>query len=115
MANLTSELGRRELTLVERIQNISWGLMLLIVVAACFGIVVLYSAADGSMQPWAATQSIRFAIALVPLIVAALWLLVRPAAAYDLPKKGWGPHLLNPESIRKIRALGAHGSPGAET
>jgi rod shape determining protein RodA len=72
MANLTSELGRRELTLVERIQNISWGLMLLIVVAACFGIAVLYSAADGSMQPWAATQTIRFAIALVPLIVAAL-------------------------------------------
>jgi hypothetical protein len=49
------------------------------------------------------------------LIVAVLWLLVRPAAAYDLPKKGWGSHLLNPESIRKIRALGAHGSPGAET
>jgi hypothetical protein len=54
-------------------------------------------------------------LSVIPLIVAALWLLVRPAAAYDLPKKGWGPHLLNPESIRKIRALGAHGSPGAET
>ncbi len=72
MTNLTSELGRRELTLVERIQNISWGLVLLILVAACFGIAVLYSAADGSMQPWAAAQTIRFAIALVPLIVAAL-------------------------------------------
>jgi len=54
-------------------------------------------------------------LSVIPLIVAALWLLVRPAAAHDLPKKGWGPHLLNPESIRKIRALGAHGSPGAET
>jgi predicted ATP-grasp superfamily ATP-dependent carboligase len=54
-------------------------------------------------------------LSAIPLIVAVLWLLVRPAAAYDLPKKGWGSHLLNPESIRKIRALGAHGSPGAET
>lgn len=72
MTDLTSELGRGELTLVERIQNISWGLMLLILVAAGFGIAVLYSAADGSMQPWAATQTIRLAIALVPMIVAAL-------------------------------------------
>jgi rod shape determining protein RodA len=72
MADPTSELGRRELTLVEKIRNISWGLMLLILVTASFGIAVLYSAADGSMQPWAATQTIRFAIALAPMIVAAL-------------------------------------------
>jgi rod shape determining protein RodA len=72
MANLTSGLGRRRLTLVEKIRNISWGLMALILVTACLGIAVLYSAADGSMQPWAATQTIRFAIALVPLVVAAL-------------------------------------------
>jgi rod shape determining protein RodA len=72
MANPMSELGRRELTLVERIQHISWGLMGLILVAACLGVAVLYSAADGNMQPWAATQTIRFAIALIPLTVAAL-------------------------------------------
>jgi hypothetical protein len=40
------------------------------------------------------------------LIVAAICLLVRPASADYLSKKGWGSHLLNPESIRKIRTLG---------
>ena len=36
------------------------------------GIAVLYSAADGNMQPWAATQTVRFAVALLPMIGAAL-------------------------------------------
>ncbi len=42
----------------------------------------------------------------LPVIVTALWLLVNPKAAHYLPEKGWGSHLLNPESIRKIRRLG---------
>jgi rod shape determining protein RodA len=33
---------------------------------------MLYSAADGNMQPWASKQTMRFAIALVPMIGAAL-------------------------------------------
>src|SRR6476646_5817875 len=72
MATLTSDLGRREPTLLEKIRGVSWGLVLLVFTAACFGIAVLYSAADGNMQPWAAAQTIRFAIALIPMIGAAL-------------------------------------------
>ena len=72
MATLTSDLGRRELTLLEEIRGVSWGLVVLVFTAACFGIAVLYSAADGNMQPWAAAQTIRFAIALIPMIGAAL-------------------------------------------
>jgi rod shape determining protein RodA len=72
MATLTSDLGRRELTILEKIQGVSWGLVVLVFTAACFGIAVLYSAADGNMQPWAAAQTIRFAIALIPMIGAAL-------------------------------------------
>src|SRR5258708_13171029 len=72
MATLTSDLGRRALTLLEKIRGVSWGLVLLVFTAACFGIAVLYSAADGNMQPWAAAQTIRFAIALIPMIGAAL-------------------------------------------
>jgi predicted ATP-grasp superfamily ATP-dependent carboligase len=41
----------------------------------------------------------------VPALVAALWLLASPRAAHRLPKKGWGAHLLTPESARKIREL----------
>src|SRR5262249_40204725 len=40
--------------------------------AACFGVVVLYSAADGSMDPWAAKQTTRFAVALILMIGVAL-------------------------------------------
>src|SRR6266851_4022012 len=72
MATLTSDLGRRELTILEKIRGVSWGLVVLVFTAACFGIAVLYSAADGNMQPWAAAQTIRFAIALIPMIGAAL-------------------------------------------
>jgi predicted ATP-grasp superfamily ATP-dependent carboligase len=52
-------------------------------------------------------------LSAIPLIVAAFSLLMRPAAAYCLPKKGWGSHLLTPESIRKIRTLGEHSAPAA--
>src|SRR6266851_8803384 len=72
MATLTSDLGRRELTLLEKIRGVSWGLVLLILLTASFGVAVLYSAADGNMQPWATAQTIRFAIALIPMIGAAL-------------------------------------------
>ena len=50
-------------------------------------------------------------LSAIPLIVAALCLLVRPASADYLSKKGWGPHLLTPESIRKIRTLGGRSAP----
>ena len=48
------------------------GLVILVFIAAGCGIAELYSAADGEMQPWAATQIVRFGIALVPMIGAAL-------------------------------------------
>src|SRR5207302_905401 len=60
-----------ELSFVDKLRGISWGLVLLVLIAASCGIAVLYSAADGNMQPWAATQMIRFAVALVPMIGAA--------------------------------------------
>ena len=72
MASFSADLGRREPRLWQSIRGISWGLVLLICAAACFGIVVLYSAADGSMDPWAAKQTIRFAIALILMVGTAL-------------------------------------------
>jgi rod shape determining protein RodA len=71
MSGLTSDFGH-ELGFIEKLRGISWGLVVLVLVAASCGIAVLYSAADGNMQPWAATQMIRFAIALVPMLGAAL-------------------------------------------
>jgi rod shape determining protein RodA len=72
VADLSSDVERRELTFLERIRSVTWGLVALTLLAAGFGIVVLYSAADGNMQPWAATQMVRLAVALVLMIGAAL-------------------------------------------
>ncbi|MGH7064945.1 MAG: rod shape-determining protein RodA [Stellaceae bacterium] len=72
MANLSPEIGRSEPTLVEKALSISWGLVILICLVVGLGIGVLYSAADGNMEPWAIKQTIRFAIALVPMLAVAL-------------------------------------------
>jgi rod shape determining protein RodA len=72
LADLYSGFAGPKPKFVERIRGIGWGMVLLITVVTAIGIVVLYSAADGSMQPWAAKQMMRFAIALIPMIGAAL-------------------------------------------
>src|SRR5438094_8778151 len=72
MANLQSDFGRRELRFWDKVRCLSWGLVLLIGAAACFGIAVLYSAADGGMDPWAAKQTTRFAVALILMIGVAM-------------------------------------------
>jgi len=65
-------LGRAPLHLVERILGLRWDLVVLVSVVAGIGIAALYSAADGNMQPWATKQMTRFAIALIPMLGAAL-------------------------------------------
>jgi rod shape determining protein RodA len=72
VASLSTDLDGSEPRLWQRIRSISWGLVLLICAAAGCGIAMLYSAADGSMEPWAAKQAIRFAIALILMVGAAL-------------------------------------------
>jgi hypothetical protein len=50
----------------------------------------------------------------VPALVTALWLLVDLKAAHYLPRRGWGSHLLNSASVRKIQDMShRHVSNGA--
>jgi rod shape determining protein RodA len=72
VVSLSADFGRSELRLSEKIRALNWGLVLLIAAAACFGIAVLYSAADGNMDPWAARQTTRFAVALILMVGVAL-------------------------------------------
>jgi len=72
VASLSADLVQRGPRLWQRIRAVSWGLVLLICMAACFGIAVLYSAADGNMEPWAAKQTMRFVITLILMVGAAL-------------------------------------------
>ena len=60
---------------LTKLLHLNWGLMLLVVSASVVGLIVLYSVAGGSWDPWASAQALRlvfglatiFALALVPI------------------------------------------------
>jgi rod shape determining protein RodA len=52
---------------------VNWGLVLLIALLTGIGCVMLYSAANGSMEPWARQHALRFAGGLVVLLTVALF------------------------------------------
>ena len=64
--------ARRTLTLVDKLYEINWGLVLLITLIACVGFAMLYSVAGGSLSPWASPQILRFLVGCVVLVVVAL-------------------------------------------
>ena len=62
-----------------QLRQLPWAVIAAVVAIGGFGIVVLYSAAGGSLQPWALKQAIRFGILLVGMLVlsrvpVSLWL-----------------------------------------
>ncbi|WP_226893381.1 rod shape-determining protein RodA [Nisaea sediminum] len=68
----SSSLNPPELTLGTKLQQINWGLILLLVLISSVGFAMLYSAANGSWTPWAVRQAIRFGIGLVITLGIAL-------------------------------------------
>ena len=59
-------------SLSEKFFNISFSYVLFITILAIVGVVVLYSAANGSWTPWALNQLVRFAMGFGLMIVLAL-------------------------------------------
>ncbi|NML04819.1 rod shape-determining protein RodA [Sphingomonas sp. G-3-2-10] len=51
------------------VAQLPWKILLLVTAIGMFGLVVLYSAASGSMTPWALSQGVRFFIFLAMAIV----------------------------------------------
>ena len=79
MAGLFQRPG--EMTVRERLSQISWSMVFFIVLVGCIGIAMLYSAAGGgggggsgvgSMDPWATRHMIRFFIGMAALIAVAV-------------------------------------------
>jgi rod shape determining protein RodA len=58
-------------SLVLKMLGINWGLLLLLTAIACIGFAMLYSAANGHWEPWAAKQVARFAVAVLIMIAVA--------------------------------------------
>lgn len=54
-----------------RLRQLPWKLLLLVSGIAGFGLIVLYSAAGGSLTPWASSQGLKFVIFLVGAVVAS--------------------------------------------
>ena len=62
----------QNLSLKEKLFNISFSYVLFIVILAGIGVVMLYSAANGSWSPWALKQGIRFMMGLGVMLVLAM-------------------------------------------
>ena len=58
--------------LVEKIRSINMGLVLLLTVISGIGFAVLYSAANGSFEPWALKSMIRYGVALALMLAVAV-------------------------------------------
>ncbi len=61
-----------ELSIGRKFLYINWLLLLLTAILAAIGVVMLYSAAGGSMQPWAQKHAIRYAMTLPVVLLIAL-------------------------------------------
>ncbi len=68
----SNETSANGIPLGVKLRHISWGLILLLTLTACFGFAMLYSAANGSWDPWAARQMQRFGAGIVLMIIIAL-------------------------------------------
>jgi len=60
------------LNLAQRVTQINWGMVFLVVMLGAIGCSMLYSAADGHMDPWASRQLTRFGLGLVLMFGVAL-------------------------------------------
>src|SRR6185369_8309298 len=53
---------RGEMSILQKVTQVNWGLVLLLTTVASVGFAALYSAAGGSFEPWAGRQMARFAV-----------------------------------------------------
>jgi rod shape determining protein RodA len=61
-----------DLSLIQKIQHMGWGLVILIVILASIGFTALYSAAGGNLDPWASKQILRFSVGIIGMFIIAL-------------------------------------------
>lgn len=56
----------------NKLSQINWLIVSLVLLLGGFGVAMLYSAAGGSMEPWASRQAVRFGAAFIGMMVVAL-------------------------------------------
>ena len=60
------------MTIGQKLLQINWMFVLLISLTASVGFLMLYSASNGSMDPWATRQIIRYFIGLILMLTVAI-------------------------------------------
>jgi rod shape determining protein RodA len=65
------DFGRTQPGIAQKLWSANWGLVVLLTVIAGVGFAMLYSAANGSWQPWAAKQAIRYTVAVALMLGVA--------------------------------------------
>ena len=68
----SNSLSETRLTFIQRIWQLNWGLMLLILVTAFVGLATLYSISGGSTETWVSRQLVRFGVGFFFMLVVAL-------------------------------------------
>jgi len=63
---------RTDQGIFQKLMDLNWGLVALILVVAAIGFTALFSAAGGSFSPWASRQALRFVIGVIGMIIIAL-------------------------------------------
>jgi len=69
---IRSSLTNPDMRLGEKLWQINWTMVFLIVAVAFIGFAMLYSAAKGSFDPWASRQMVRFVAGLFLMFVIAM-------------------------------------------
>ncbi len=72
IAPMRLRLGGGEMRLGEKLWHVSWSFVLLITLVCAAGFLTLYSAANGSIEPWAVRQMFRFAVGLAVMLGVAM-------------------------------------------
>ena len=85
MSLLEAPTGRATPRGLAKLLAINWSLVVLLTAIASAGFLMLYSVADGALQPWAEAQMMRFAVGIVLMIVIGMidirfWRLMAPFA-----------------------------------
>ena len=65
-------LNRPDLSLRQKLLQMNWIFVLLVCITASVGFAMLYSAANGNIDPWVSRQMLRFGAGLLVMIVVAL-------------------------------------------
>jgi rod shape determining protein RodA len=71
-SSIRSRFGGGEMRLGEKLWHVSWSFVLLITLVCAIGFLTLYSAANGSIDPWAVRQMFRFAVGVAVMLGVAM-------------------------------------------